>query len=237
LLCERYLGEKPHGKHSGALLQMNLRGFRIYFLFGMLLPFVLSGSHGQEVDVLAGRVIAVSGDAFAVDVINNSRRNLSRRSEIYVRDVIETGDRSSIQLRMVDSGLISLQCNSQLKIEAYEFNDEREDLIVLRLLRGTLRTITGKVGQMGRDQYNFHVGDTQLKIRGTDFEVSIAESGVVYFGTYDGGTTLVNAFGEVDLGVGADQDFAIVEPGKAPRGTLLQPPQLGALANAAPNCF
>jgi len=214
--------------------RMILRTFRIYLLLGMIVPFTTLSSHGQDIVALAGRVIVSSGDSFAIDV-NNVRRQLLRRSAIYVGDVVESSDNSSIQLRMVDGSLISLQCNSQLKIEEYVYNEDKDDLIVLRLLRGTLRTITGRVGEVDRDGYNFFVGDTQVKIRGTDFEVSMAESGIIYFGTYDGGSTIVNSFGEVGLGVNADQDFASVEPGQAPRGTLLQPPQLGNVSN--PNCL
>lgn len=194
-------------------------------IFLLLLLSLSIRSVAQDSEFIAGRVTMTYGDAEAVDQ-NNARRELARRSDIYEGESVETHDQSSIQLRMVDSALISLGCTSTLKIENYIYEDAATDAVTLRLLRGVLRTITGQVGEQYPDRYRLLVGDTRLEVRGTDIEVRLDEDGTIYIANYDGGITVRNPLGSVDLGIGGDTDFAIVEPDKAPRGLRIQPQQL-----------
>lgn len=49
-------------------------------------------------------------------------------------------------------------------------------------------------------------------------------------GVYDGGTTISNGSGTLDLGIGADFDYAEIEnPQSEPAGLLLQPVGLGEI--------
>lgn len=191
----------------------------------VLCAWVTSGA--QQTNPVAGRVVTSSGDVYAVEA-NNSSRRLIRRSVIYAGDTIETNDQSNVQLRMIDSAIVTLRCESSLKIEEYRHEQDQDDLVVLRLLMGGLRTITGSVGQQHSNRYRFFAGESQVEIMGTDFEVQLEDDGTIYFANYDGGITITNPHGSVKLGIGADADFAVVEPGEAPRVLYFQPQQLGS---------
>lgn len=171
----------------------------------------------------AGRVTTVVGDADAIDESGSSRQ-LRRRSEILTGDIINSRAASNIQLRMIDSAIIVLGCESSLKVDSYRHEKNHLDIVEVELLKGTLRTITGWVGSQNRDAYKFRVADTIVEVRGTDFEVHLQANGKVYFSNYDGGITISNTYGSLDLGIGGDFDFAVVEPQQAPSG-LKNPPQ------------
>lgn len=187
----------------------------------VLIPSVLA-----QQDEIAGRVISAAGDVFAEIENVNSVRQLVRRSEIYSGEVVITSGDAAAQLRLSDASLISLACNSSLKIEDYRFEDYPNDKVTLRLLSGRFRTITGRIAELNRESYRLLVGGTHVEVRGTDFEVVLKENGTVYFANYDGGITLVNSLGSLKLGIGGNVDFGVVEPGSAPLGLASYPQQL-----------
>lgn len=215
---------------AGSLIErIAIRHFLAYLF--LCTSFV---SDAQELDFLVGRIVMSFGDVYALDV-NNANRQLVRRSIFYVGETIKTSDQSHAQLRMTDSGLIALRCQSTLKIEEYAYKQDEDDLITLRLIQGGVRTITGQIGQQSRDRYRFLAGESRVEIRGTDFEVRLGENGDAYFGVFDGGITVANAYGSVRLGIGENADFAIVEPGQAPRALRLPPQQLGSTSIMLPS--
>ncbi|PCJ16810.1 MAG: hypothetical protein COA96_18240 [SAR86 cluster bacterium] len=129
-----------------------------------------------------------------------------------------------VQLRFVDSGLVSLCSDSELKIVQYQYQGANSGRVELYLVKGKLRTITGYIQG---EAYHLMVSGVQITNRGTDYEVAIVDDELAYFGVYDGGITITNALGAVNLGTGADYDFARLRRGFAPAGMLLQPPGLG----------
>ena len=180
----------------------------------------------------AGRIIFVQGDVAA----RNSRgidRPLSRRDEVYVGDTLFTAPGASTQIRMVDDAMISLKESTQFAIIAYEFTENpATDRSSIELIEGGFRTITGTIGEQNRENYEAGIANfATIGIRGTDYEVVITEVGEVFTGVYDGGTTIANDLGSLDLGLDADYDFAFVpDPQSPPQGLLVQPPRLGAVA-------
>ncbi len=191
----------------------------------LLLPLPLF----SQQDVIAGRVIFASGNVIAELENVRSIRRVIRRSPIYTGDTIITSESGRTQLRMSDSALINLGCNSSLKIEEYSFEDTASNRATLRLLSGHVRTITGQIGKQNAASYRFLVNESRIEIRGTDFEVVLNENGNTYIGNYEGGITIVNRMGSVRLGIGGDVDFAVIMPGQAPKGLYSQPQQLGLL--------
>ena len=199
----------------------------IHCLSVCLVLCVASASTAQTRNLPAGRVVTAFGDAFSVDV-NNARSLIARRSDIHSGDIIQTLDQAYVQIRMVDSAILALRCQSALSIEEYQFEESEEDQVELRLIAGSVRTITGQISSQNRNSYNFAVGESSVEIRGTDFEVSLQKDGVAYFANYDGGITVSNPQGSVRLGIDGDANFAVVEPGQAPRALSNQPSQLAA---------
>ena len=183
-------------------------------------------------DVAVGKIIIVSGEVVATDQAGSSRQ-LQRRSEVFVGDIITTLENSSAQLRMIDSAQISLREATEFAILDYHFEDQSPDNVSdLELLVGGFRTITGSIGDQNREAYTARAAQFgTIGIRGTVYEVAITTDGQMLTGVYEGGTTVTNDFGELDIGLDADYDFAeVADTNSPPVGILIQPPGLGDIA-------
>ena len=64
-----------------------------------------------------------------------------RRVEVSETDTLETDQNCFIQVRFLDGSILLLGCNSTLQIQQYQTDD-----VELHLLRGRMRTITGRGG-------------------------------------------------------------------------------------------
>jgi len=95
-------------------------------------------------------------------------------------DLIVTEKDSFAQVVFSDGSQIALRPNSRLSITQYHFDKEspREDHMLLDLVRGGLRTITGLVGKRGDlNAYSMRLGPTAtIGIRGTDFVARLCEA-------------------------------------------------------------
>ncbi|NQV68471.1 MAG: FecR domain-containing protein [Pseudohongiella sp.] len=205
--------------------------YGLSILFALATPISFAQSSLESSAELAGHVIVASGDVRAEDA-NGSPRTLSRNSSIYVGDTIITAAAASTQIRMVDEALIALKESTEFAIVAYQYKKiPGTDVSTIQLIQGGFRTITGNIGKQNKQAYEARIGNlATIGIRGTDYEALITPAGEVLTGVYDGGTTVGNAAGVLDLGVDSNYDFAqIVDPGTPPEGLLFQPPGLGVI--------
>lgn len=211
------------------------RKFLIYSL-SLLLSFPLGIAQGQSTGnvalSVAGQVVMVTGDVTAQDR-NGMNRKLGRKSEVYVGDTILTAPASRTQIRMVDSALIALQESTEFVVVDYNYSESTpaDSKSTLDLIQGGLRTLSGKIGQENKPGYVMNAGNfATIGIRGTDYEVIITPSGRLFTGVYQGGTTVSNNFGVLNLGAGALFDFAeVATPQSPPEGINLQPDELGQI--------
>ncbi|GAB5500789.1 MAG: hypothetical protein PsegKO_31000 [Pseudohongiellaceae bacterium] len=133
-----------------------------------------------------------------------------------------TGSDGATHVRMSDSALIALRCNSSLKIEDYWYEDNvARDTVTLRLLSGSIRMISGAIPNNNTRAFRLLVNGTEISIRGTDFEVSIEpEDQTIHVGVFDGGVSVANQLGRLDLSVGEDVSFARIQQGLEPVGLV-----------------
>lgn len=185
----------------------------------------LMAVQAQTVDLdIAGYVITAATDAIAID-LNGDQRDIARRSPIYTGESIQSGSTGSVQVRMKDTALISLNCNSTLQVESYVDEHSQSDQIILNLLEGSLRTITGDADGHSSTQYRLNANSAWVNALKADFEVHLQENGVIYFAAFTGSINVSNAFGSLTLGQGGNSDFASVDSIGPPAPTQLYPLQ------------
>lgn len=171
-----------------------------FFRPGLCLIAVLfAGQLVAAEDDAIGRVVAISGEATVIHS-DGSSTALQRRSSLQAGDRIQTGPASWLQVRFVDSAILSLSCNSSLIIREYQHLDLNSDRSQLHLESGRARTITGTIQ---RSNYRFTARQLEIRPSGTDFEVLIDEKDNVYFGVYDGAIRIDS--GQDNLLLGANQ--------------------------------
>lgn len=137
-------------------------------------------------------------------------RALKAGEAVRVDDTLTAAANGEAVLKTIDDGLIALRPNTTLVVEKFSARRQPDDQLGLRLLKGSLRLITGWIGQTNPGGHTITTGDAVIGIRGTDHEPAVlteplaAEGGLPYpAGTYDKvnrGATTLSAAGQ-NLGI------------------------------------
>src|SRR3972149_4249279 len=106
-------------------------------------PGLALGASVARVDFAVGNVTAVGADG--------KSRPLAKGSQIETGDTVAT-QQGRAQLRFVDGAYMSLQPNTEFKVEEFNFSgrEDGKENDVMNLLRGGMRTITGLIGRAHR---------------------------------------------------------------------------------------
>ncbi len=175
-----------------------------------------------------GRVVIASGLVEAEGA--NGRRVLKKGDPVFEGDVLRTDPAGRTQITFSDGARLAVRPATRLAIEAYHDADPgRSEQVAFRLERGGFRTATGRLGRVNRSAYRFSTPQAVIGIRGTEWGAQMVEDEEgsdpsLEIGVIDGGITVTNDGGSVDLGEGANFAFATVQGfGNAPTGST-EPP-------------
>ena len=157
----------------------------------------------------AGRVLIAAGDVVAVR--EGRIVPLNDGSAVEAGDTINVGDRSSVQLLMIDKAVLALRANSSLALTAYRFDEKgTNSQSFVNLLQGGLRAVTGFIGKRNHDHFKLTTPTSTIGIRGTHFTVvqcmgncinadgSKAADGL-FGGVSDGRIVVTNAAGDKEF--------------------------------------
>ncbi|WP_439537606.1 FecR domain-containing protein [Methyloversatilis sp.] len=148
-------------------------------------PLTVNADSAARVEFTAGEVRAVAADGRS--------RPLTRGAQVGSGDTIDTGS-GRAQMRFTDGALVSLQPQTQFRIDQYAFAGKPdEDRGFFNLLKGGLRTITGLVGKANRSNYKLTTSVATIGIRGTEFSVAYGNS--INVTTGDGAVDVCNGAG------------------------------------------
>lgn len=128
---------------------------------------------------MAATVVFASGQPQVV-AADGSTRQLQRGAEVLAGETIETRD-GRVQLRFRDGASMSLQPGTSFRVDRFRFSGERvipDDGIVMTLIKGGLRTVTGWLGRKDRSQYRIRTTVATIGIRGTEFGAVMDEGGL-----------------------------------------------------------
>jgi hypothetical protein len=172
-----------------------------------------------------GEVTHLSG-LLSVKRADGTAKVLSVKSAVEEGDLLSTERDTYAHLKFKDGGEIVLRPATQMKIDAYAFNEKKpeSDNVVLNLLKGGLRAVTGLVGKRSRDNVAFKAPTATIGIRGTHF-------GMLFCNADCGGVPTTRGAPppdglHLDVAAGA---VAVINPAGQ---TLLASGQFGFVANA-----
>jgi hypothetical protein len=121
---------------------------------------------------VAGSVSAQTGAAAA--------RTVRQGDTLRAGDTVTTGAGSSAVLKFEDGQIAALGPNSRMVIQAFEYNAQaKSGNIVLTLLSGGMRAITGLIGRANPQRVTYRAGNYTIGIRGTDVNIVTDGSNVV----------------------------------------------------------
>lgn len=180
----------------------------------------VSGALACTAALAVGKFMYLDG-AVTVRDAGGVGRAAARGERVSLQDTIATGE-GRAQLRFDDGGWVSLQPRTVFEVKEYEWRQDGK--IVISLLKGAARAVTGLLSQSR--QYNFVTPVATIGIRGTSFQVTYCvQSCDVPDGLYvtggDGTIFVRNGFGEIDLSRGKTAYVATAQT--PPRESSVKP--------------
>ncbi|HVY05049.1 MAG TPA: FecR family protein [Burkholderiales bacterium] len=132
-------------------------------------PVVGYSAPAARVDFAIGNVTATGA--------GGQSRPIGKGAPIEQGDTINTnGGRA--QLRFTDGAYVSLQPESQFRIDQYRYEGKQDgsEKGFFSLLKGGLRTITGLVGRTNKGNYQVTTSVATIGIRGTEYTIEYGHS-------------------------------------------------------------
>jgi hypothetical protein len=150
-----------------------------------------------QFDLIVGEVQILTPD--------KSTRAAKRGDPVMEGDTLITGQDSEAFLTMSDTGFLVLRAKTRIQIASFKADGGDDDQGVIRLLIGSLRSVTGWIGHFNRSSYKLQTATATIGIRGTDHETRYIPPGSSEGepGTYDkvfvGETTIESDTGQTSI--------------------------------------
>lgn len=193
----------------------------------------------------AGQVTHLSG-ILSAKKDDGTAKLLSVKSEVQEGDLLTTETDTYARIKFVDGGEVVLRPGSQLKINTYSFaeNKPQSDNVLLSMLKGGLRAVTGLIGKRNRDAVSYSTATATIGIRGTHWGMLMCQNdcgGVpttsgtpppngLHLDVADGSIVVNNGAGQVQLNAG---QFGFVGGPNVPPAAV--PPQQGIQVTMPPS--
>jgi len=121
---------------------------------------------------VSGSVSAQTGAAAA--------RAVRQGDTLRAGDTVITGAGASAVLKFEDGQIAALGPNSRMVIQTFEYNAQSQSgNIVLNLITGGMRAITGLIGKASPQRVTYKAGNYTIGIRGTDVNIASNQGNVV----------------------------------------------------------
>jgi FecR-like protein len=159
----------------------------------------------------AARIALIEGDARFLDAYGGGERRPKVGDILYEGDRIVTGPDGEVQLAMEDGGYIGVRPDSEAQVVAFRAEGRPDDLSVISLLRGSLRSVTGWIaafGGVGGTGAVIRTPSAAIGVRGTDHEALVVPEGAregtpgTYDRVYAGATVIQSREGALDVPTG-----------------------------------
>ena len=139
-----------------------------YILFSLLL----------SISLLAKNVATITAIRGTADIQRAKQKlHASLGQKLQTKDVILTKENAKLQVIFNDETIISIGKNSEFSIEDYLFEDNQIPVAKFGMIRGAIRTITGKIGDIAPQKFSVVTKTATIGIRGTNFSIFVNDDG------------------------------------------------------------
>ncbi|MBT6274605.1 MAG: FecR domain-containing protein, partial [Chromatiales bacterium] len=152
---------------------------------------VLTGSLNADAQS-AGVIQSVTGDALVLR-IGGTVDLADVGVLVQSGDTVRTGN-GQVHVRFADDSQLTMKPHSRIRVETFQFGAKiEEQSSILRLLKGTLRMVSGLIAQRAPHRVQLRAGTATLGIRGTEFTVTRCSGDCLHTGQDKG--TAANGLG------------------------------------------
>lgn len=172
---------------------------RSLLMFSLLWMLTLSGANAQQ----AASIVFFSGNP-VLTAANGQERPATRGGEVNAGDTLDARD-GRLQVRFLDGASMSLQPGARFRVDRFAYAEapgrSSDQGVVMTLLRGSLRTVTGWLGKRDRSQYRMGTTVATIGIRGTEYGASVDDTGLSVV-TYAGEVEVCSQAGCLEVPAG-----------------------------------
>lgn len=130
------------------------------------------------ISLLANKVATITAMRGDADIKRESAIILaSLGAKLEQNDNIITKDNSKLQIIFKDETVISIGQNSNFSISQYLYEDNQAPVAKFNMLRGAMRTITGRIGDIAPQRFSVSTKTATIGIRGTNFSIFVEDDG------------------------------------------------------------
>lgn len=147
---------------------------KLVLLLLLATVFCAAAQNTSEIESI-GTIALFKGTATARG-LDGSLRDLDIGSKIYLGETISTSRRSFVVINFRDESRVTLQPHTELYPLEYE-EELGQESMVLELLKGGLRAVTGKIGKREPKKVTYRARNTVVGIRGTTFAMRLCALG------------------------------------------------------------
>jgi len=108
---------------------------------------------------------------------DSSTKSAALGTELKESDTVITADKSKAQIIFKDETIVTIGKNSHFSIAKYIYDDAGEATVEFGLLKGAMKTITGRIGKIAPQRFKVKTKTATIGIRGTNFVVIIEDDG------------------------------------------------------------
>ncbi len=146
-------------------------------LAGLAFTAALLASGLAQAANTAGQVTHLSG-VLTAKRADGSSKLFSVKSEVLEGDTLTTEQETYARIKFTDGSEVVMRPRSQLKVASYAFNQAQpqSDSVILDMLRGGMRAVTGLIGKRNRDAVNITTSTATIGIRGTHWGMLLCQN-------------------------------------------------------------
>lgn len=128
---------------------------------------------------VAGHVQFVSGDVQIISPTGQARA-AQKGDAVNEGDTLTSAARSTAQIKMQDGGFFAVRPATRMKIDKFVFSGKADgsERGFFSLVKGGFRAVSGLIGRVNKENYKVTTPSATIGIRGTDYEVVVAEEKV-----------------------------------------------------------
>jgi hypothetical protein len=155
---------------SDAFLGAAQRSASWLSFFALLLgaPYLAWAQQAGEVEFVRGVAFAQTGAQLP--------RAMGKGLALKEGDRLTTGEGATVIFRLQDGTRMTLRPNSEMVVQAFKYTETavaEDNSMVLQLLRGGFRTVTGLIAKGSPESAKVQTATANIGIRGTDFDARL----------------------------------------------------------------
>lgn len=137
----------------------------------LAIGFLAGGAAFAQTQTQTAATVTHLSGTLSVKKADGSTRLLGVQSQVASGDLLSTEADTYARLKFQDGSEVVLRPNSQFRVERYSYDDAKPetDNMLVRLLKGGMRSVTGLLGKRNPDKVSVQTPTATIGIRGTHF--------------------------------------------------------------------